>query len=66
MTPQQLEELLNSIQDKANEAIDKLIPLRQASQNGNKYKIGYIIKKFEVIAGACRMARDKLPVEFKL
>jgi hypothetical protein len=66
MTPQELEALLAEIADKANAAIDKLIPLRQASENGNKYKIGYIIKKFEVIAGACNRAQDKLPVEFKL
>jgi hypothetical protein len=66
MTPNELANLLNSIQDQSNAAIDQLIPMRQASENGNKYKIGYIIKKLEVIVGACRMARDKLPVEFKL
>lgn len=66
MTPNELANLLNSIQDQSNAAIDQLIPMRQASENGNKYKIGYIIKKLEVIVGACNRAQDKLPVEFEL
>jgi hypothetical protein len=64
MTNAEIASLLQSIESQANDAIDKLIPLRQNSENGNKYKIGYIIKKFEVIVGACHRAQDKL--EFRL
>lgn len=66
MTTQELESVLIGIEGLANDAIDKLIPQRQASENGNKYKIGYIIKKLEVIVGAVHRAQDKMPVEFKL
>lgn len=66
MTDSEIEALLTEMQTKCNNAIDKLIPIRQSATNGRKYKYGYIIKKLEVIVGACNRAMEKMPVEFKL
>ena len=60
MTEQEILILLKSIENSANDAIDKLIPIRQAMTNGRKYKYGYVIKKLEIIVGACNRALDKL------
>ncbi len=60
MTNDEINQLLQDIEVKCNDAIDKLIPLRQASTNGRKYKLGYVIKKLEIIIGACHRGMDKI------
>lgn len=60
MTDQELERLFARISAEANLAIDKLIVIRQASQNGRKQKLSYITKKLEVIVGACNRGLEKL------
>jgi hypothetical protein len=64
MTEQEIKLLLEDIANRSNDAIDKLIPIRQTSWDDNKYKYGYIIKKLEVIVGACNRGLDKLSVEY--
>ena len=60
MTNDEITQLLQNIEIKCNDAIDKLIPLRQASIHGRKYKLGYVIKKLEIIIGACYRGMDKI------
>lgn len=66
MNNQQLSFLLEDIELRCNNAIDKLIPLRQSLPDDQKRRLSYITKKLEVIVGACHRAQDKMPVEFKL
>jgi hypothetical protein len=58
MTDSELNQLFNSINDTANNAIDKLIAVRQATGDAVKYR--YVIKKLEIIVGACNRSLDKL------
>lgn len=60
MIDQELERLFARISTEANLAIDRLIIIRQASQNGRKQKLSYLTKKLEVIVGACNKSLDKL------
>ena len=64
MNNQELTILLTEIEDKANNAIDKLIVRRQ--NDVDKAFPRYIIKKLEIIIGAVHRAQDKMPVEFKI
>lgn len=64
MTDQELSALLKDIEDKANDAIDKLIARRISESE--KATTRYMIKKLEVIIGAVHRAQDRMPVEFRL
>lgn len=60
MTDYELDRLFARIQIECNDAIDKLMVIRQASQNGRKQKLSYLTKKLEVIVGACNRAQERL------
>lgn len=67
MTDLEIKRLLENVSEVCNDAIDKLIPERQASIPGRKQKLSYVVKKLEIIVGACHKAQDKLDfIEFKL
>jgi hypothetical protein len=60
MTDSELIALFDSINDTANTIIDLLIKVRQASADGRKQRLSYLIKKLEIIVGASNRALDKL------
>jgi hypothetical protein len=60
MNDQEIKALLTETLDKCNEAIDKLMIVRQASKNGRKQRLSYLTKKLDVIVGACNRGLDKI------
>lgn len=56
----EISQLLQSIADQSNIAIDKLIVERQNCLDSRKQKLSYVTKKLEVIVGACNRSLDKL------
>ena len=60
MTDSEIEELIDDIEKRCNDAIDKLIKIRNACPNGQKYKYRYVINKMQVIVGACHRVQDKV------
>ena len=52
--------MLNDIARQCNDAIDKLIIVRQNCLDNRKQKLRYITKKLEVIVGAANRGLEKL------
>ena len=60
MTNDEIIQLLEDIARKSNNAIDKLIEIRQNCLDSRKQKLSYVTKKLEIIVGACNRSLDKL------